>query len=232
MAYPSTFLDIQNAVLQKGRLNSTDDGSKVKDWINQAYFETALETEFLESGSAASALIAGATNVTIPAAIMGVDYIVASTSDGSTWGPMEMTTFEEMLENRAWSAGSVPLGAPTKYAYRSSGSPTVEFWPNANGGEVLTFYGYTLPTALSGNTDVPVFPEPYATKVLEYGALAQVAEFKKDIYFLSQNQQLYGAWQAKLRSFNNTRIGDKVQQFRVEKQRPYPRGRSVDTGEW
>lgn len=230
MSYPSTFVDIQNAVLQKGRLNSSDDLTKVKDWINQAYYESVLETEFFEAGTASAALTAGATSVTVPAAILSIDYIVPSTSDGAQWGPMDMITFEELLENRAWSAGAVPLGAPTRYSYRSASASTIEIWPNANGGETLTFYGNCLPTALASDGDIPIFPEPYATKVLEYGALSQVAEFKKDIFFLQQNQQLYAMWQGKLRSFINTRVGDKVQQFRVEKQRHYPRGNSVDTG--
>ena len=46
MAFPSTFLDIQNAVINKLRLDSTNDLSKVKDWINQVYYEACIETNF------------------------------------------------------------------------------------------------------------------------------------------------------------------------------------------
>jgi hypothetical protein len=37
LAFPSTFLDVQNAVLQKARLDPVLDSNRVQDWINQTY---------------------------------------------------------------------------------------------------------------------------------------------------------------------------------------------------
>lgn len=230
MAYPSTFADLQDAVLNKGKLDDTYDTTRIKNWINQAYYQACLETEFYESSSASSALAASATSVAVPTALVGVDFIVPTGSDGSVWGPMEMVTFEEILEQRAYNAGvTMTTGAPSRYAYRSSGAPSIEFWPTANGGETLTFYGQAFPTAMTADGNLPIIPEPYATKVLEYGALVQAAEFKRDFAILDFWQAQYTDWMNRFRGFLNTREGDKVQQFRVETYKPYPRSNSVDT---
>jgi len=231
MAFPSTFADLQEAVLNKGKLDDTYDTDRIKAWINQTYYQACLETEFYESSAPTSAPFTVQQNsVAVPASLVGVDFIVPTGTDGAVWGPMNMVTLEEILEQRAYNAGvTMTTGAPSRYAYRSSGAPTIEFWPNAAGGETLTFYGQSFPTPLSAPTDVPIIPEPYASKVLEYGALVQAAEFKRDIFILDFFQQQYTDWMSRFRGFTNTREGDKVQQFRVETYKPYPRSNSVDT---
>jgi hypothetical protein len=230
MAYPSTFADLQTAVLWKGKLDDQIDTQRIKDWINQAYYQACVETEFYETSATATALGPNQTTVTVPASLVGVDYIIPTGVAGDVWGPMVMVTFEEILEQRAYNAGvTYTTGAPTRYAYRSSGTPTIEVWPNPNGGETLTFYGFSLPTPLSAAGDIPIIPEPYATKVLEYGALVQAAEQKRDIFILDYFQQSYVDWMGRLRGLENTRVGNKTQQFRVDRQYVYPKGNSTDT---
>lgn len=228
MSYPSDFQTIQNGVISKLRLDATDDLAKVKDWINRAYFFTCIEVGFFESSTAATALSADATNCSVPSAIVKIDYIVP-TNGGITYAPMEEVTFEEILELRTYSGGSPTTGAPYRYAFRSSSSSSIEFWPNAAGGEVLTFYGDCLPTALSSDSDMPIFPEPYATELLEYGAMVKAAEFKKDP-LLAEWNAVYMDWVAKFKGFNNHRAGAKTQQFKVEGRTPIPKGNSIDYG--
>jgi len=45
VSFPSTFLDIQNAVIQKARLDPLLDTQRVRDWINQTYPRVCVETE-------------------------------------------------------------------------------------------------------------------------------------------------------------------------------------------
>ena len=45
MAFPSTFVDLQNDVIQRLRLDATADLPKVKDWLNQVYAQVCVETE-------------------------------------------------------------------------------------------------------------------------------------------------------------------------------------------
>ena len=231
MGFPSDFLTIQNAVIQKGRLDAQLDVNKVKDWINQVYYQACIETNFYESSSALSGpLNSQDSHVAVPSACVKIEYIVPTGTDGSNWPTMEECQFQEILDNRAWQGGTIPLGAPSRYAFRSGQAPTIEFYPNAAGGETLTFYGLFLPPVLSADADHPIFPEPYASKVLEYGSLVQSSEFKKDLFFLNTYQQEWQDWLARLRAFNNQRPGSIPGQLRVVKQWPWPRGNSVDTG--
>lgn len=205
-------------------MDSTADLQRVKDWLNVYYADAAIQTEYLESSSTSAALSANASSVALPAAVIVLEYIVPI-SGGQTWMPMEEVDFEHLLELRSTQSGaSSNQGAPTKYTIRNA---TVEFWPNAVGGETLTFYGAILPTALSADGDVPTFPEPYS-KVIEYGALAEAADFKSDPQE-NEYRQLYQLWIQKLRRHRNRRRGQMVQQFRVigEDMRP-PHDPSTD----
>jgi hypothetical protein len=229
MAYPSTFADLQSAVLNKGKLDDVLDVQRIKDWINQTYMQVCVETEFYGVSAVASVLTQNQTVVTVPATINKVDFIVPTGSDGSSWGPMEMVTMEEILRQRAYSGGvTMTTGAPSKYCYSSPSS--IQIWPNPSGSEVLTFYGTGLPTALISGTDPPVIPEPYASKLLEYGALVNAAEFKRDMEMLTIWQGMYMDWLSRFRGFTNTRVGDKVQSFTVVGSSAWPRGNSTDVG--
>lgn len=225
--FPADFITMQDQVIAKGHLDSSADLTRVKNWINNAYYMIAIEVEFYQSSSATAALAANATSVNFPATIVKLEYIVPTGSDGTIWGPMRETTFEEILEVRAWQGGSVSTGAPSRFAQRSASSNFIEFWPQAAGGEVLTFYGMALPTALSGNTDKPIFPEPYS-KAIEYRALIEAAEQKGDLLMLQQFSSQYQATLEAFRAFNNT--PGMVQQFKVEGARPWPKANSVDQG--
>ena len=232
MSFPSQFVDIQNAVIAKARLDAQLDLLRVKDWINQVYYQACIETNFYESSwTLGVPLTPNASSIAVPAAVVKLEYIVPTGTDGSNWATMDEVQFEEILDSRAWQGGSIPLGAPSKYAFRSGQASTIEFYPNAAGGEVFTFYGLFLPTALVADNAVPIFPEPFASKVLEYGALVQAAEFKKDIFFLNTYQQDWADWKMRLQMFNNQRPGAKVQQMRITNERPWPIGNSIDTGQ-
>src|SRR5262245_13916228 len=227
MAYPSTFADLQSAVLNKGKLDDSLDVQRIKDWLNQTYMQICVETEFYGVTASSSALTQNQTTVTLPATINKIDFIVPTGSDGSVWGPMEMVTMEEILQQRAYNAGvTMTTGPPSKYAFSSPTS--IQIWPNPSGTEVLTFYGTGFPTALTNAGDVPVIPEPYASKVLEYGALVQAAEFKRDMEMLTVWQGMYVDWLGRFRGFTNTRVGDKVQSFTIASYQPWPRNNSTD----
>ena len=186
----------------------TNDLAKIKDWINQVYAQACVEVEFFESSATGSALSANASNQTIPTAIANLDYIIATRTDGTKTLPLREVPFEEILRRRANSGAQAGTsGAPSHYAVYYT---AIEFWPNANGGETFTYYGEALPTALSANGDLPVIPEPYASKVLEYGACAEAADFKKDPD-VQTYRALHEDWMRRLRSYKNKRRGKQVQ---------------------
>lgn len=227
--FPADFVTMQDQVIQGLRLEADADLTKTMNWLNNTYFTACIETNFYENGSSATALAVNATSVSVPTGIVKIEYIVPTGSDGTNWGPMMEVTFEELLEIRAYQGGAQSTGAPSRYAFRSSGAPSIEFWPNAIGGEILTFYGLSMPDALEDDEDVPIFPEPYS-QVIVYGALVKAAEFKKDLLMLQTYEAKYQDWLSRLRAFNNVKVGAQVQQLRVAGARPWPSKNDIDRG--
>jgi hypothetical protein len=228
--FPMDFATMYGEVLDKGRLEDTDDLERVKRWINQSYAELCLETNFLENvDSTTPPLVADQRNVQIPADIIKIEYVTPLGMDGNLWGPMRLVPLQEILQVRAYNGGQVNTGAPERYAFRSSQIPIIEFWPTASGGEQLTFYGLGLPPALEADGDLPVFPEPYAQAIC-FGALVHACEFKKDLLMMQQMEQEYADWKSRLQGLTNERSGYIVQQFAIQGRRGWPHDNSVDQG--
>lgn len=194
MAFPSTFLDIQNAVIAKAALSATGDLQAVKDWINQAYTEVFVETE--------ASIQQGTTTLTVNVASYTLDAAVARlrqmfvTPAGQTsvyeQPPMERATLDDILVRRQTNGITATAGSYCTH-YALVGARGLEVWPTPAAADVITMFYAAFPTALSSNADVPALDEPYASKLLEYGALVQAGEFKGD--------PATGDWQAKYASW-------------------------------
>lgn len=220
MAYPSSFGDIQDAVIAKLRLDPGLDRQKVKDWINQAYMEACIETEFFAEAQATSKMPPDTSRTGVPAALWKIDYITSTQADGAPWGPLDLVGLDVVLSKRAYG-GTITHGAPQMYAYVSGPQPVIEFWPGAAGGEIFTFYGVRLPPILDDPGSVPAIPEPYGSNLLEFGADVQAAEFKQNYVMLSTYQQESLYWLQLFRGFQNSRAGNRVQQLQIDGARPY-----------
>lgn len=200
MAFPSTRVDIRTMVENGVRLLDADDAEKINDWINLAYAEAAEAVKWFEGSSAGAALAAGATNQAIPATILEVEDVTCTY--GGISPPLRQLSWEELLYQRQYGSAG---GPPMFYCVRKA---NVEFWPNAQGSEILTYYGSMLPSSyLANDSDVPDFPEPFATNLLYYGACVKAAEFKNDLLQLGGFQQSYAQWMAKFQAFLNKREG-------------------------
>lgn len=186
MAFPSNYQDLQQRVIEKLRLESPQSLGRVGDWVNEAYAQVCIETEFLRS-TATSSLSATNTNVALPAGIIRIVSLQAKPSGGSYGAPMQRVSMDRLLALRA---GNATAATPAFYTVTQS---TVEFFPTAVGGETLQWWYSKLPTALSAATDTPAIDEPYATRLLEYGALAIAAEIVKDSAD-AEYKQLYQQW--------------------------------------
>jgi|SRR5215471_14235830 len=228
--YPSSFKDLYQAVIDKLRLDVPLDTQKAKDYVNMAYHRACLDTEFWEDHSQVVGLAANATSITVPASLLMIDYIVPAQVDGLLLPPMQLVGMDVLQGKRAWSGGTITQTAPQMYAYQSGQNPSIEFWPTASGGETFTFFGVRLPPPMSGDTDVPIIPDPYATNILVYGGCCNAAEFKQNFIMLSTYQQDYEFWIQKLRGFQNNRPGNRTQQFNIENaHRPVPSTNAIDT---
>lgn len=232
MSYPPTFKDMQNDVIDKLRLDADLDTGRVQSWINSAYMEACAATEFYVDSIATSTLPTNAGSTGVPAPLLTIDYIVSKQSDGTNYGVMDLVPLDEILSRRSYGGSTSPTqGAPQMYAYRSGPSPTIEFWPGASGGELLTFYGSRLPPVLSGDGDVCLIPEPYGSNLLVMGAAVQAAEWKMNYIMLSTYQQESAVWMQQFRGFQNNRVGNQTPQLQiVHARKPVAANNSVDLG--
>lgn len=211
-------MDLQNSVIAKARLSKTDDLDKVKDWLNQIYADVCVTAE-LSITPSTMALTANVSSYTLPAAVMRIKEMFVTPTGTTQSGPLRQTTLDEIL-NRRRAAGGVQGSRCTMYALL--GVNDFEVWPTPQNADVITIYYVAAPTVLSGDTDTPsLLPEPYASKILEFGALAEAADFKGDPAG-PQWAGEYQQWMQKLRAHLTRKQGGQPQQFRIFNGSVYP----------
>lgn len=228
MAFPSTFLDLQNTVIGKLRLDPNQDSQRVKDWINQAYARVAVETEAFQRTDY-DFFTAGAGSYTLPTAILRIKEMVVAQNGSGQWGaPLEQSTVDTIMSMRQGSGGT-DSGVPSYYAL--SGIDRYEVFPTPqSSNDKVRFYYVYLPTALAGDTDVPLLQEPFSSYLLEYGALAEAADFLTDPK-VADYRQLYEVWMRQFRQHMSRKQGGHVRQLRVAGGSSWvPRDPSTDLG--
>jgi len=235
MAFPSTFLDLQRSVIAKARLDADADAAsgpdlqKAKDWINQAYAQVCVETE-TNQGLGTAVLSPGATTYQLPPEILRIRAMLLQTAGSTTYGPpMEETTLDDILTLRQGDSASSGTG-PSRYAL--AGLNVLDLWPTPASEDTLLFYYVGPPTALSATSDIPVLQEPYASKLIEYGALAEAADYLKDPD-VDKYRALYDMWMKKFRTHLARRAGSHVRSIPTGRPMVTPHDPSTDVrGYW
>lgn len=172
-------------------------------------------------------LTAGTASYTFPSAVHQIHGMSVTTTSGVLYPPLEKVDIETIMQYRKAAGGASTVTGTVEY-YALLGFQDFEVYPTPQAADTITIYYSGLPTALSANTDVPVFPEPYASKCLEYWALAEAADWKSDPTE-TEYRALAEEWKGRFRAFLNRR--NAVDQFRIEGHRMYPpHDRSTDLG--
>ncbi len=231
MAFPSSFVDVQNSVIDKLRLDSNADLSRVKDWINFAYSDTCVTTE-ANVRSATMTMTAGTASYTLDPSVIRIKEMYVTPAGGVQSVPLIQTDLDDILRRRQSSGGVANAVGSTIYRFALLGLSDIEFYPTPQSADVITIYYVAQPTALVNDTDTTILPEPYASKCLEYGAMAEAADFKSDPQE-GEYRQLYQLWQQRLKANLNRKVGMQPGQFRVIPDTPYPpHDPSVDLREY
>lgn len=186
MAFPSTFLDLQRLVINKVRLDANADAATgsdlqfAKDMVNLAYSEACVLTE-AKQGEGTNSLTSGIYSYQLPPDVVRVKTIMIAPADGSQGygNPLTEASPEDMFQRRQNDGHSAATGSVASH-YALVGVNQLELWPTPGAADTILFVYVGQPTPLSANTDVPILPEPYGTKAIQYLALAEAADFLKD----------------------------------------------------
>ena len=226
MAFPSTFADLQSAVLATARMdpNKSSDVQAVKDAINSVYYEAVVECEALEASSSLT-LTPGTGTYDLTSVSSGAIMRIKAatvTYSGVVTPPLRQVSLDWILRHRASTGGTATQQGPVQ-AYALVGYKDLELYPTPGSADTLTFYYMAAPTALSNGTDVPIIPEPYATNLLTYGALADVGvgDFKGDPRTAAWSSQ-FEYWMSKYRAHLQMKRGGQPGQFEFTPDRVYP----------
>jgi len=198
----------------------------VKDWINQAYADACLMTEAIVQSSTMS-LTSGVSSYTLDASIMRIKEMVITPVGATVSSPLRQSTLDEILRRRQSSSTTQIVGGYVSH-YALLGVNDLEVWPTPLSADTITIYYVAAPTPLAADSDAPVLPEPFASKVLEFGALVEAADFKGDPSGPQWSQEYQISLQ-KLRSHLTRKQGSQPGQFQIFGARDYPpHDRSTD----
>lgn len=208
MAFPATFADLQANIAKKLRLDTTNTAEVawLKDQINAIYAQVVVECEANQLFEQTT-LTANTASYSLSAAISRVNAIILTPADQTQpLRPLERVSLDTLLERRQ----GAPVGSPTMYAL--AGLSQLEFSPIPDAADVLTIWFTALPTPLSVGTDVPILEEPYSSKLIEYGVLAEGADFKLDPR-RDEYRALFQDWLARYRIHLRRRAGGVAEQI-------------------
>ena len=218
MAFPATLADIRNAVIAKTRLDPTADASRVNDWINQAYADATLRVE-ANTGIVTMTLTVGSASYTLPSQVLRIKEMYVTPVGSIQSAAVRMTSLDDILAKRR-SAGNAVLGGYVTH-YALLGINDLEVYPTPGTADTITMWCVQAPTWLANDTDTPILAEPFASKLLEYGALAEAADWRGDPSE-SEYRQLYELWVQKLQSHLTRKRGGQPGQFHMFPTRQFP----------
>lgn len=209
------------------RLDASADTTKIHDWINQRYAQICVEAHANVPSSATMTLTSGVAEYTFPTTVERILAMYVTPSGGTRSGPLEATSIEDIIERSSGTTSSSNQGWVTRYALLGINEFVV--WPTPQSADTLTIYYVGLPTALANDSDVPILHEPWASRLLFYGAAADAASFRGD----AQGQEyavLFENWLGRYRTHLNRKKGATTRQFRiVGDQMRVPHDRSMDS---
>jgi hypothetical protein len=173
-----TYKQIQDRVLDRLNLTSTESRARVKNFINERYRQvvTSCSLPRLRMGTAAQTTVSGAQSLTASGVIKPITLTLPS---------LNRVLYERSQDQlRTYDPSGQWLGAPQYYAVTNYGASNfaVLLMPKPDAAYTINVDGYLAGTDLSNDSDVPAFPEDFHD-ILEDGSLSDEYDHKdKDDY--------------------------------------------------
>ena len=191
-----TYKQIQDRVLDRLNLTSTEARARIKNFINERYRQavTSCSLPRLRMGSAAPMTVSGT-------ATLAVTGVIKPTT--ITLPALNRVLYERSQDQlRTYDPSGQWLGAPQYYAITNYGATSFSLllMPKPDATYVLSVDGYLAGTDLSNDSDVPAFPEDFHD-LLEDGALADEYDHKDKDDFATKYEKRFQIRLSELRYF-------------------------------
>jgi len=191
-----TFKQIQDRVLDRLNLTSTDARTRIKNFINERYRQavTSCSLPRLRMGSAAPVTVSGSAAITVSGVIKPLTFTLPA---------LNRVLYERSQDQlRTYDPSGQWLGAPQYYAVTNYGATTFALllMPKPDAAYTLNVDGYLAGTDLSADGDIPAFPEDFHD-ILENGALADEYDHKDKGDYAKKYEMRYQQRLSELRYF-------------------------------
>lgn len=168
-----TFLQMQDAVLNRLNLTTTEARTRVKVELNQRNLEVTSSLGLAKTrfGIVTAATASGTSTVTVS----GVEHIHTVFDPTVLDKPLIEVSLQQI---RQWDAPSQVTGTPTHYAIQSNGASTIvlRLYPQPNAVITLSVDAVISGTDLTADGDIPTWPASFHD-ILVKGALED--EYRK-----------------------------------------------------
>lgn len=193
-------------------LTDATQATRIKQWINRVYTDICVKTEALQESDTIT-LTANVASYTLPSAVLRINQMVIKQANQSGYNtPLELIDLKTMLRFRQSNAGLAVTNGTAMY-YSISGQDDLDLFPTPSTADTLLMYYVKTPAVLVNNTDVPAIPEPYATEVIEAGALVHATDYLKDFISGYTYRQVYEQKLTEFRQHLSKREGAQTKQF-------------------
>lgn len=178
MASATTYLDIQNRVLDLIGKSDATTRNRIKNWINMGYHNFVLRElwPFRETTGSLS-LVADTQEYSLSSNFSDIDQqnILAVSLQGAsarqlTYWPYSQLRYTEPDFDQEGSS------LPTRY-YLKSGN--IGFWPTPNDAYSVSIDYYKIATELSSDSDEPIIPIAYRQYLVQF-ALSKEHDYNSD----------------------------------------------------
>lgn len=226
----TSYLQIQDQVLNLAGLSSIEWRGPVKDWINEEYLSAVLKTGTPIKTSATISLVNGQGDYDLTAAPFSLTDFVRIQMLIYAWGsispnqtsPLEQVTPESIYYLRR------NLVAGVVRVYAVNGLSTLMLYPAASTGDTLAVSYEYRPTLMATDSDLPALLRPEDQPLLVYSTAYRAAMFANPAKVPMLEAEMQRRMDAAMARQN--RVGGSAVALRRGRRRFYPRDNSTDLG--
>lgn len=189
MAAASTYLEIQNRVLDLISKSDATTRNRIKNWINLGYHNFVLRElwPFRETTDTI-ATVAGTQEYVLSTEFTDIDVqnIISVAIQGASQKKLSYIPYNQLRASEP-DFDSIGSSVPRNY-YLKAGS--IGFWPQPDAIYTVTVDYYKVPTELSADGDTPIIPVGYRESLVQY-ALSLEHDFNSDGDFAQKAMNAY-----------------------------------------